>query len=69
MSVVVIGVDPHKRSNTIEVMDPDGSVLAAGRFGNEKQGYRSMLAQGRRYPHRRWAVEGANGVGSTWRSG
>ena len=63
MSVVVIGVDPHKRSNTIEVMDPDGSVLAAGRFGNEKQGYRSMLAQGRRYPHRRWAVEGANGVG------
>ena len=63
MSVVVIGVDPHKRSNTIEVMDPDGSVLGAGRFGTEKQGYRSMLAHGRRYPHRRWAVEGANGVG------
>lgn len=63
MSVVVIGVDPHKRSNTIEVMDPDGSLLAAGRFGTEKQGYRSMLAQGRRYPQRRWAVEGANGVG------
>ncbi len=48
MSVVVIGVDPHKRSNTIEVIDPDGSVLAAGPFGTEKQGYRSMLAQGRR---------------------
>jgi len=63
MSVVVIGVDPHKRSNTIEVMDPDGSVLAGGRFDTEKQGYRSMLAQGRRYPQRRWAVEGANGVG------
>jgi transposase len=63
MGGVVIGVDPHKRSNTIEVMDQDASVLAAGRFGTDTVGYRSMLAQGRRYPDRRWAVEGANGVG------
>jgi transposase len=63
MGEVVIGVDPHKRSNTIEVLDPDAVVLAAGRFGADREGYRSMLALGRRYASRRWAVEGCNGVG------
>jgi transposase len=63
MDGVMIGVDPHKRSNTIEVMDGDATVLAAGRFGTATRDYRAMLAQGRRYPVRRWAVEGANGVG------
>ena len=63
MGEVVIGVDPHKRSNTIEVLDPDALVLAAGRFGADREGYRSMLALGRRYGSRRWAVEGCNGVG------
>lgn len=48
MGEVVIGVNPHKRSNTIEVLDPDAVVLAASRFGTETQGYRSMLALGRR---------------------
>ena len=63
MGEVVIGVDPHKRSNTIEVLDQDAVVLAAGRFGADREGYRSMLALGRRYGTRRWAVEGCNGVG------
>lgn len=63
MGEMVIGVDPHKRSNTIEVLDREESVLAAGRFGTDRVGYRSMLALGRRYPSRRWAVEGCNGVG------
>ena len=63
MGAVVIGVDPHKRSNTLEVLDPDAVVLAAGRFGADGEGYRSMLAVGRRYSSRRWAVEGCNGVG------
>ncbi len=35
MADVVVGVDPHKRSNTIEVMGKDGQVLATGRFGTE----------------------------------
>ncbi len=63
MAEVVIGVDPHKRSNTIEVLDPDEVVLAAGRFGTDRESYRSMLALDRRYPSRSWAVEGCNGVG------
>ena len=59
-----MGVDPHKKSVTIEAVDEHGTVLATGRFATDNAGYRLM----RRYvcdqwPHRRWAVEGAQGVG------
>ena len=60
---VIIGMDPHKRSATIEVIDERGAVLAKGRFGTDRDGYRAMLAQGRRFTDRVWAVEGCNGVG------
>ena len=40
---VVIGMDPHKRSVTIEVMTADEEVLGGGRFGTDIAGYRSML--------------------------
>jgi transposase len=60
---VVIGMDPHKRSATIEVIDAREKVLAAGRFGTDRDGYRSMLALGRQHPQRVWAVEGCNGIG------
>ena len=63
MGRVVIGMDPHKRSATIEVIDERERVLIAGRFGTDLDGYRAMLAAGRRYPDRMWAVEGCNGVG------
>ena len=35
MSAVVIGMDPHKRSATIEVMDSDEAVLGGGRYGTD----------------------------------
>jgi transposase len=60
---VIIGMDPHKRSATIEIVDEREAVLAAGRFGTDRDGYRAMLALGRRYPDRVWAVEGCNGIG------
>ncbi len=44
---VVIGVDPHKRSATIEVLDERERVLATGRFGTDRDGYRQLLAAGR----------------------
>ena len=34
MATVVIGVDPAKRSNTIEVIDSDENVLLMARFEN-----------------------------------
>jgi hypothetical protein len=60
---VVIGVDPHKLSATIEVVDPAEAVLVKGRFGTDGNGYRRMLALGRRWPVRVWAVEGSQGIG------
>ena len=60
---VIIGMDPHKRSATIEVVDGKGAVLAAGRFGTGKAGCGLMLAAGRRFGDRIWAVEGCNGIG------
>ncbi|WP_394619080.1 IS110 family transposase [Lentzea sp. JNUCC 0626] len=63
MSPVIIGVDPHKRSVTIEIVDGRERSLGQGRFGTDNDGYRRMLEQGRRRPDRLWAVEGCNGVG------
>jgi transposase len=56
-------MDPHKRSATIEVIDERENVLAQGRFGTDTDGYRTMLALGRRFGQRIWAVEGCNGIG------
>jgi transposase len=60
---VVIGMDPHKRSVTIEVMAADELVLGGGRFGTDLSGYRAMLDYVRRWPDRVWAVEGCSGIG------
>jgi len=44
---VIIGMDPHKSSATIEVVDERGRVLAVGRYGTDKAGYAQVLAAGR----------------------
>ncbi|GAA0731125.1 hypothetical protein GCM10010199_47250 [Dactylosporangium roseum] len=63
MGRVVIGMDPHKRSATIEVIDARERVLTQGRYGTDTDGYQTMLAAGRRFPDRVWAVEGCAGTG------
>ena len=63
MAKVFIGVDPHKMSATIEVVDDDEMVLAAGRFGTDKAGYAAMRKTVSGWPERVWAVEGSNGAG------
>ena len=61
---VIIGMDPHKRSVTIEVIDDvRGEVLAARRFGTDNLGYRELLVEARRFPDRVWAIEGCHGIG------
>jgi hypothetical protein len=60
---VVIGMDPHKRSVTIEVMDAEEQILGGGRFTTDVTGYRSMLDYLQRWPHRVWAIEGCSGIG------
>lgn len=63
MTRVVIGMDPHKRSVTIEVMAPDELVLGAGRYGTDQAGFTALLRDARRWPERIWAVEGCSGIG------
>jgi len=60
---VVIGMDPHKRSVTIEVMAADEDVLGGGRFGTDTAGFKAMLEYVTRWPDRVWAIEGCNGIG------
>jgi len=63
MERVVIGVDPHKLSATIEVVDDRERRLGQGRFTTDRAGYIAMRTYAKAWPTRVWAVEGANGVG------
>jgi hypothetical protein len=56
-------MDPHKRSATIEVIDMRERVLMQGRYATDTGGYAQLLAAGRRFPDRIWAVEGCAGIG------
>ena len=61
--IVIIGMDPHKASNTIAVLDSMENLLTRQRFENSNEGWVEMLAAVDEHPNRVWAVEGANGMG------
>ena len=63
MEHVVIGVDPHKLSATIEVVDEREQLLGQGRFTTDRAGYTAMRKYAGTWPDRVWAVEGSNGAG------
>jgi transposase len=63
MARVFIGVDPHKLSVTIEVVNDRETVLTTGRFTTDKAGYAAMRKHVAAWPERTWAVEGSNGAG------
>ena len=63
MSGVIIGMDPRKRSATIEVMASDETVAGGGRYGTDAAGYAAMLAEVKRWPERTWAAGGCQGIG------
>ena len=60
---VIIGVDPHKLSATIEVVDDREQLLGSGRFTTDRAGYAAMRKYTGAWPGRVWAVEGSNGAG------
>src|SRR6476646_1453626 len=64
---VVIGMDPHKRSVTIEVMTAEETVVGGGRFGTDEAGFAAMTDYVNRLrvavADRVWAVEGCQGIG------
>ncbi len=62
-STCIIGVDPHKLSATIEVVDEREQLLGSGRFTTDRAGYAAMRKYAEAWPERVWAVEGSNGAG------
>jgi transposase len=68
MAKVIIGVDPHKLSATIEVVDGRERLLGSGRFTTDQAGYTAMRAYVKAWPNRVWAVEGSNGAGASARA-
>ena len=63
MGKVIIGVDPHKLSATIEVVDGHEKLLGSGRFSTDQAGYTAMRTYVKAWPERVWAIEGSNGAG------
>lgn len=62
--MVIIGIDPHKRTHTASALDPDTHrVLASLQIDATLAGYRQLLRWATRFEARRWAVENARGLG------
>ena len=66
---IIIGVDPHKLSATIEVVDRHEKLLGSGRFTTDRAGYAAMRTYVAGWPDRVWAIEGAAGSAGTSRCG
>ena len=61
---MIIGVDPHKSSHTATAVDPaTNTSVASLRIDASLAGYRELMRWAAQFPHRRWAVEGARGLG------
>lgn len=61
---MIIGVDPHKSSHTATALDPTtNSHVASLRVAASLAGYRRLLRWAQQFPERRWAMEGARGLG------
>jgi transposase len=62
---VLVGVDPHKATNAVAVLDEHGELLERTQFSADRRGLRALERWARRFLKRRWAVEGAHGLGRT----
>lgn len=62
--MVVIGVDPHKASHTAAALDAvTHHTQETLRVQASLREYRRLLAWGKRFGERQWAVENAHGLG------
>jgi len=60
---VIIGVDPHKATNVVAAIDEQGEVIGQQAFPANRKGLQALQRWAKRFPERRWAVEGASGIG------
>jgi transposase len=62
--VIVIGVDPHKRTHTASALDAaTNRVVATVQIDASLPGYRHLLRWSAQFAERGWAVENARGLG------
>lgn len=62
--MMLIGVDPHKATHTATAVEPRTTqAVASIRIDASLREYRRMLNWANQWPHRRWAVENAEGLG------
>lgn len=62
--MIIIGVDPHKRTHTASALDVGThAVVATLQIDASMAGYRQLLRWSARFAERRWAVENARGLG------
>src|ERR671912_2126278 len=60
---VLIGVDPHKATNVLAAVDEQGGLVGQENFPANRKGMRALERWANSFPERRWAVEGAGGIG------
>lgn len=62
--MILLGLDPHKSTHTATAVEPaTNQAIASIRIEASLPEYRRVPAWARRWPERRWAVEGATGLG------
>jgi transposase len=63
-TTVMIAIDPHKGSWTAAAVDAKLQPQDTLRVPVSRDGYRALLRFARRWPHTKWAIEGATGLGA-----
>ena len=64
MTMMLIGVDPHKSTSTATAVEPESNrEVASIRIEATLREYRRLLTWAGRWPERRWAIENAEGLG------
>ena len=61
--MITIGIDPHKSSLTAVAVEVTGKSVATMRIAITVTTVRQLQEWAARWPQRRWAVEGAEGLG------
>ncbi len=62
-AVITIGIDPHKTSVTAAALDPVGETVGHRRVACTAKTADQLIGWADAWPDRRWAVEGASGLG------
>jgi hypothetical protein len=62
MDQAVLGMDPHKRTVTVEAMTGSETALGGGRYATTREGYRAILAWARHFADPRLGGRGLRGA-------